>query len=215
MKEVFTLKEIMENKDLAISIAEDIEEIPEDTSVTYSVWAIGYDNNSEVTDTDMFIKVFANPDKAIEFVKKLTLADIVRLAAEEHIEFELTENVSYISVEVETVIEDPENDGTMNIGTIYKRELWIDDEYSNEEDAPEDEYSEAVQVTAKDYRLLEDGSLEVDCDVLKNFNKNDMVQIWFTDETWFTDENKDYRPILTYKIISKTTDNKFICEFIY
>mgnify|MGYP006974372196 CR=1 FL=1 len=81
------------------------------------------------------------------------------------------------------------------------------DEYGDEEDAPEDEYSEVVPVTAKDYRLLEDGSLEIDCDILKNFNKNDMVQIWFTDE--------DHKSILTYKIISKTTGNKFICEFIY
>ena len=208
-KEVMTVKEIMENEALAIHIVEDIEDIPEDTSVSYSVWAIGYTNGSEVTDADMFIKEFSDPDEAIEFAKKLTLADIVHQAAEEHTEVEPIENVSYISIEVETVIEDAENDETMNIGTIYKRELWIDGEYGDEEDAPEDEYSEVVPVTAKDYKILEDGSLEIGCDILKNFNKNDMVQIWFTDE------NKDCRSILTYKIISKTTDDKFICEFIY
>lgn len=206
-KEIMTVKEIMENEELAVHIAEDIEDFPEDTPVSYAVWAIGYANGSEVTDTDMFIKEFSDPDEAVEFAKKLTLADIVHQAAEEHTEAEPTENVSSISIEVETVIEDTENDETMNIGTIYKRELWIDGEYGDEEDAPEDEYSEVVPVTAKDYRLLEDGSLEIDCDILKNFNKNDMVQIWFTDE--------DHKSILTYKIISKTTGNKFICEFIY
>lgn len=210
MKEVLTLKEAMENKDLAKHIAEDIDEIPEDTEVTYELWAIGYNADGAVTDTEMFIADFKNPDVAIEFAKKVTMADIVHQAAEEHDGSTPAENVTYISLEVETVVDEDE-DGTMNIGTIYKRELWIDGEYGSEEDIPEpeDEYSEVVPVTAKDYKLLEDGSLEISCDILKNFNKNDMVQIWFTDE------NKDYHPILTYKIISKTTGNKYICEFVY
>lgn len=206
MKEVLTLKEVMENKDLAKFIAEDLDEIPEDAEVTYELWAIGYNADGAVTDTEMFIAEFKDPDAAIEFAKKVTMADIVHQAAEEHDGSTPAENVTYISLEVETVVDEDE-DGTMNIGTIYKRELWIDGEYGDEEDAPEDEYSEVVPVTSKDYRLLEDGSLEIDCDVLKNFNKNDMVQIWFTDE--------DHKSILTYKIISKTTGNKFICEFIY
>ena len=206
MKEVFTLKEVMENKDLAKFIAEDLDEIPEDAEVTYELWAIGYNANGAVTDTEMFIAEFKDPDAAIEFAKKVTMADIVHQAAEEHDGSTPAENVASISLEVETVVDEDE-DGTMNIGTIYKRELWIDGEYGDEEDAPEGEYSEVVPVTAKDYRLLEDGSLEIDCDILKNFNKNDMVQIWFTDE--------DHKSILTYKIISKTTGNKFICEFIY
>lgn len=206
MKEVLTLKEVMENKDLAKFIAEDLDEIPEDAEVTYELWAIGYNADGAITDTEMFIAEFKDPDAAIEFAKKVTMADIVHQAAEEHDGSTPAENVTYISLEVETVVDEDE-DGTMNIGTIYKRELWIDGEYGDEEDAPEDEYSEVVPVTAKDYRLLEDGSLEIDCDILKNFNKNDMVQIWFTDE--------DHKSILTYKIISKTTGNKFICEFIY
>lgn len=206
MKEVLTLKEVMENKDLAKFIAEDLDEIPEDAEVTYELWAIGYNADGAVTDTEMFIAEFKDPDAAIEFAKKVTMADIVHQAAEEHDGSTPAENVTYISLEVETVVDEDE-DGTMNIGTIYKRELWIDGEYGDEEDAPEDEYSEVVPVTTKDYRLLEDGSLEIDCDILKNFNKNDMVQIWFTDE--------DHKSILTYKIISKTTGNKFICEFIY
>lgn len=206
MKEVLTLKEVMENKDLAKFIAEDLDEIPEDAEVTYELWAIGYNADGAVTDTEMFIAEFKDPDAAIEFAKKLTMADIVHQAAEEHDGSTPADNVTYISLEVETVVDEDE-DGTMNIGTIYKRELWIDGEYGDEEDAPEDEYSEVVPVTAKDYRLLEDGSLEIDCDILKNFNKNDMAQIWFTDE--------DHKSILTYKIISKTTGNKYICEFIY
>lgn len=206
-KEIMTLKEIMENKDLAKHIAEDIEDFPEDTPVTYAVWAIGYTTDSCITDTEMYLGEFVDPDRAIDAAKKLTLADVIHKAAEEDDGTEPAEDVAYISIEVETVIDDEDEEGTMNIGTIYKRELWIDGEYGDEEDAPEDEYSEVVPVTSKDYRLLEDGSLEIGCDILKNFNKNDMVQIWFTDE--------DNKSILTYKIISKTTANKFICEFIY
>ena len=190
-------------------VTEDLEDFDGDLPVTYEVWAIGYNGDDAITDTEMYVAEFTDPDKAIERAKQLTLADIVHQAAEEDDGTEPTSDVRHIVIEVETVVEDEDEEGTMNVGTIFKRDLWIDGEYSDEEDAPEDEYSEVVPVTAKDYTLLEDGSIEVSCDILKNFNKNDMVQIWFTDE------NKDYKSILTYKIISKTTANKYICEFVY
>lgn len=208
-REINTIKDLMNDEELMSHVTEDLEDFDIDSAVTYEVWAIGYDEGSAITDTDMLIGEFADPDKAIEKAKVLTLADIIHQAAEEDNGATPAENVAYISIEVETVVDDEDGEVTMNVGTIYKRELWIDGEYGNEEDVPEDEYSEVVPVTSKDYKLLEDGSLEIDCDILKNFNKNDMVQIWFTDE------NEEYKTILTYKIISKTTANKFVCEFIY
>ena len=42
---------------------------------------------------------------------------------------------TYFSIEVETVVEDPEEDGTMNLGTVYSRVLWLDGEYGSEEEA--------------------------------------------------------------------------------
>ena len=111
MKEVLTLKEVMENKDLAKHIAEDIDEIPEDTEVTYELWAIGYNADGAVTDTEMFIAEFKDPDAAIEFAEKVTMADIVHQAAEEHDGSAPAENVTYISLEIETVIDEDE-DGT-------------------------------------------------------------------------------------------------------
>lgn len=206
MKEVTTIKTLSEDKDLMKYVTEDLEDFNEETPVTYEVWAIGYTADNVITDTDMLVGEFTNPDQAVEKAKTVTLADIVHQAAEEHDGSEPADNVAYISIEVETVVDD-EEEGTMNVGTIYKRELWIDGEYGDEANIPEDEYSEVIPVTTKDYKLLEDGSLEIDCEILKNFNKNDTVQIWFTDE--------DGKAILTYKIISKTTANKFICEFIY
>lgn len=205
MKEVTTIKTLSEDKDLMKYVTEDLEDFNEETPVTYEVWAIGYTADDEVTDTDMLIGEFTDPDQAVEKAKAITLADIVHQAADEHDGSEPADDVAYISIEVETVVDD-EEEGTMNVGTVYKRTIVLMEE-CDIEDLLEDEYSEVIPVTTKDYKLLEDGSLEIDCEILKNFNKNDTVQIWFVDE--------DGKAILTYKIISKTTANKFICEFVY
>jgi hypothetical protein len=205
MKEVTTIKTLSEDKDLMKHVTEDLEDFDEATPITYEVWAIGYTADDEITDTDMLIGEFTDPDQAVEKAKAITLADIIHQAAEEHDGSEPADDVAYISIEVETVVDD-EEEGTMNVGTVYKRTIVLMEE-CDVEDLLEDEYSEVIPVTTKDYKLLEDGSLEIDCEILKNFNKNDTVQIWFVDE--------DGKAILTYKIISKTTANKFICEFVY
>lgn len=212
MKEINTVKALVEDKDLSKYITEDLEDFDETEVVTYEIWAIGYDVDGNITDTDMLIDAFSDPDAAVEKAKTITAADIIHQAAEEYDGSELVTDVAYVSIEVETVLTDGE-DGTMNVGTIYKRDLWLDGEYGDEEDFQEsaedqeDEYSEVIPVTSKDYKLLEDGSLEISCDILKDYNKNDTVQIWFVDE--------DNKAIIAYKIISKTTANKYICEFIY
>lgn len=208
MKEVNTVKELMEDKDLMRYVTEYLDDFADDTVVTYEVWAIGYDEHGAITDTDMYITESEDPDVAIEKAKALTLADIIHQASEEDNGTEPISSVTCISIEVETVVDD-EEEGTMNVGTIYKRDIWLDGEYDDEEDVTEDEYSAVVPITNKEYTLLEDGSIEVDCLTLKDFNKNDMVQFMFIDE------NADTTPIITYKIISKTTANKYICEFVY
>lgn len=196
------VKELFENEELMNSIVEDIEDIPKDSIVSYEVWALGYTATEDCTDDGILIGEFANPDEAVKFADNITLETINELSDDKY-----DNDTAYFSVEVETVVEDPDDDdfGTVNIGSIYVRNIWID----GTEDTLADDYTNTVAVTSKDYKLLEDGYLEIDCSILKDFNKNDMVKIWFTDE------NKDYKTILTYKIISKTTANKFICEFIY
>ena len=201
------LKDLMENEALVKNITEDIDEIPEDAEVTYEVWAIGYNKEDVVTDSEMFIRDFNDPDEAVDFASKVTLADIVHQAAEEDDGSTPTDEVAYISVEVESVIADGEDD-TMNIGTVYKRDLWIDGEYGSEEDIEDfEDFDPIVELSDADYELSEEGDLLVDCKVLKDFNKNDYVKVKFI--------NEDNAPVLTYKIISKTTANKFICEFEY
>lgn len=198
-----TTEELMKNEELAEFVTEDLEDFEPSTEIGYAVWAIGYKADGTVTEADMLIGEFQNPDEAIAKAKSVTLADVVHQAAEEDDGSE-PEDVAFISIEVETVVDCEE--GTMNIGTIFKKEIPVcedDDGYE------EDEYSEVVCIRTDEYTLLEDGSIEVDCSILKDFNKNDNVQFMFIEE------NSDSTPILTYKIISKTTANKYICEFIY
>lgn len=196
------VKDLMNNEELMQYIMEDLEDFPAGSPITYEVWALGYDRFEAITDSELLLAEFSDPDKAVEYAKQLTLADIVYKASEEDTDIEQADDIDYISVEVETVLSDPNDEfvgGTINIGSIYKKEI------SLYEDEPEEE-DEIVSLHADDYTLLDDGTLEVRRALLKNFNKNDQVKVMFVDE--------DNKPILTYKIISKI-GNLFICEFIY
>jgi hypothetical protein len=197
------VKDLMNNEELMKHVVEDLEDFPEGSPVTYEVWALGYNHLDELTDSELLLATFEDPDKAVEYAKQLTLADIVYKASEEDTDIEQADDIDYISVEVETVLSDPDDEfvgGTINIGTVYKKEISIYEDESEDEE-------EIVSLHANDYNLLDDGNIEVSRVFLINFNKNDRLQIMFADE--------DNTPILTYKIISETTANTFICEFIY
>lgn len=196
------VKDLMNNEELMQYILEDLEDFPEGSPVTYEVWALGYDRFEATTDAELLLATFEDPDKAVEYAKQITLADIVHKASEEDTDMEHTINVDHISVEVETVLSDPNDEfvgGAINVGTIYRKEISIYEDESAEED-------EIVSLSEDDYTLLDDGTLEVRCSLFKNYNKNDRVKVMFIDE--------DNKPILTYKIISKI-GNLFICEFIF
>ena len=118
-----TLRELKENDFLVNSIVEDLDDFSEDTKVAYEVWAIGYRGDCLVDGTELLLLDFTDPDEAIRYSRDLVLADVVQKAWEESDdEAYPVETVDYISIEVETVIDDNEN-GTMNIGTIYKKDL--------------------------------------------------------------------------------------------
>ena len=78
----------------------------------------------------------------------------------------------------------------MNIGTIYRDELWLD-----ELAAELGDYSNVVCVSNKDFEILEDGTMKVSCELLKDFNKNDHVLLEFVEE--------NPPAVLEYKIMSK------------
>lgn len=188
-----TVKDLIINEELMWHISEDLEDFNPDAKVIYEVWAMGYDEYDEITDTEFLLKEFDNPDEAVAYAKEVTLADIVALTSDGS---EPDETIALIQVEVETVVDDEDEEETMNVGTIYYKTVYN-----------KDEYADIVSLSKTDYELLEDGSIAVPCKLLECFNKNDHFQAMFTDE--------DNQPILTYKIISKTTDNKFICEYVY
>ena len=213
-----TIKDVVNNDELLNSITEDIEDFDENTEVTYEVWAIGYDADKNITDTEMLIGEFDNPDAAVEKAKNLSLADIVQQASEEYDGTEPTADVAYISVEVETVVADEADDDLMNIGTIYQRELWIDGEYGSEEnvedlgfeDCEDDDYPEDQIVVLNDgeYEVLEDNTLKVKCSALGGFNKNDIVMVYFPKEEF----------PMEYKIMSRVMyedGDYYHCELTY
>lgn len=193
-----TIKELKNRDELVKHIVEDLDDFEDDTVVSYEVWAIGYDPEDNVTDAESYFASFEDPDEAIEYAQKITLPDIICMTPDDDTESDY--DISYISVEVETVVKEDEE--SYNVGTIFKTPVWISDE-----EGPADEYINIVEVSSSDYELLEDGSIKIDRELLEDFNKNDTVQVKYIDE--------DNQPIMTYKIISKTTDNSFICEFIY
>lgn len=129
-----TIKDLLANEELLENIVEDIEDIPEDTEVFYSVWALGHDKNNQLTDDEVLVGEFTDPDAAVEYAEKVTLEQVNELG------FGDPDPASvYFSIEVETVIGDPDNEdgGTLNIGTVYTRDLWIDGEYGSTDCLPD------------------------------------------------------------------------------
>ena len=189
---MITVKDLFENEELMRNIVEDIEDLPEDTEVLYAVWALGYDIEDEPTDVEHLIGEFADPDEAVKCAKEFTLekfkADYEKPYAD----------TAYLSIEVETVVGDPDDEdgGTMNIGTICSRVLWLNGECPSESD--EDfpiPAEDIVAMTEEDYELLEDGTLKVSVNLLKDFNKNDTIRVQFL--------NENNTGLLPYKIMSK------------
>jgi hypothetical protein len=199
------VKELFENEELMKNIVEDIDYIPEDTEVFYAVWALVYTCGEERLDAEILVGEFDNPDEAVACAKKVSFETLREAGYEEP-----DEDTVYFSVEVETVIGDPDDeDGcTMNIGTIYQRELWIDGEYGSEDDAP-CSVASVVAITPNDYFILDDGLFRVRTDFLQEYKVGDVVSFYFIDEP-----DSD---MLTYKLLSVTAydgDEYFDCELL-
>ena len=193
-----TVKELFENEELMNNIVEDLDDIPEDTEVCYEVWALGYTADEDCTEDEVLIGEFTDPDEAVACAEKATIEQINELGFGKP-----DPTTAYFSIEVETVIEDSDDEdgGTMNLGTVYSRELWIDGEYGSEEETglEDDEESDIedpiVAVCKDDYELLEDGTLKLSAKFMKGFNKNDYIRVQFIDEP---DAAR-----LPYRIVSK------------
>ena len=185
----------MENmNDIVNKLVEDID-IPEDIPVAYEVWAIGYDEDRTVDASEMYITAFTDPDEAVAYAKGLTAADILTFAEETCVSSEAYADVEGIIVEVETTVLDENND-SINIGTVYRSKLELFEEVPD-----------FVCLSNNEFEVIEEtGNIQIPCNILKEYNKNDIITVLFTDE------EKPW-PI-EYKIISKTTSGYYICEFV-
>jgi hypothetical protein len=170
------VKELFENEELMNNIVEDIEDIPEDSEVTYEVWALGYDKEDNITDVEFCLESFDTLDSALTYLKSLTLEDVFMNYGTCHDDTtnEDLVDVAYFTLEIETVVNTFE--GTTNLGTACQRDLWIDGEYGSEEDV-----NHFVSLSENEFEILEDNTVKVRCELLKDFNKNDLVRFYFPD----------------------------------
>jgi len=102
---------------------EELDDFDPNEEVTYLVCALGYDENDDCTDCEVYLEEFEDPAEAIAFAKTVNLEKLLQKAVEQ--KADITET-AYFSLEVETVIEceDPE-DGTENIDTIWETQINI------------------------------------------------------------------------------------------
>lgn len=195
-------KELITNKELVNDIAESLEDFTQGSEAKYDLWVVGRDCKN-VAVAELFIYEF---DAHKDAVAKAETVDITFV--EEQTDMTITDycgtnNIDHFSVEIETVITDPEDDdSTMNIGTIYKRDLWLDGEYGSEEELGFDG-EPIIALESRDYEILDDNTIKIRAELLHGFNENNSVHIYFAD-------NKD-SDILTCKIVS-CEDSYFYCE---
>lgn len=102
---------------------EEFDDFAPNEEVIYLVCALGYNEDDDCTDCEVYLEEFEDPAEAIAYAKTVDLAAILQHAVEQKADISET---AYFSLEVETVVEceDPE-DGTENIDTVYQRDIWI------------------------------------------------------------------------------------------
>lgn len=190
---------VINYSDFLKGLEDTLNDLPDTTDITYEVWALGYTSDNKITDTEIFLEEFDDLDKAKAYAEKLTVKEILEYEDAAKL---VDDRVAYFMIEVQTVVDDPDDDGTISLISTINKELWIADD-------PEDEEPQVVIALSKDdYTVLEDGTLKVSCECLKGFNKNDYVMFHFIGE------ESDY---IMYKIISKVAYNDgdyYHCEFI-
>ena len=102
---------------------EELEDFEANEEITYLVCALGYNENDQPTDCEVYLEEFKLPDEAIAFAKSVNLMKLLQYAVEQKADISET---AYFLLEVETVVEceDPE-DGTENIDTIWEDRIDI------------------------------------------------------------------------------------------
>ena len=108
----------------------DIEELEDEfddfdpnEEVTYLVCALGYNEDDDCTDCEVYLEEFEDPAEAIAFAKTVDLEKLLQYAAEQKADISET---AYFNLEVETVVPfDAPDEGTENIDTIWEMQINI------------------------------------------------------------------------------------------
>jgi len=90
----------------------DLDELGEVVAepASYQVWVLGYDENEAITDYEVLVKEFHDPDAAIAFAKNY-------IDTQEYLKLDPPAEIAYAEVLVETVVD--EEDWEENIGTLF------------------------------------------------------------------------------------------------
>lgn len=146
--------------------------------VSYEVWTLGYDRFDILTPFEYLMGSFTNPDAAVDRARTLAVPDL---------EEKIPDEVSYFSIEVETVA------AGLNAGTIYRRHL--------ENTKPVAD----LWIKETDYELTEEGNLKITGSKIKHLKTGYYINMSISGRP-------EAEPILL-KVIYKE-DNFIVCEFI-
>ena len=201
-------KDLITNPEFVNNLAESLEDIPQDSSAKYTLWIIGLDEADEPTD-ELFIYEFDTLEEAIAKADTVDIKFISEQIDSSILYYCDYTGISYFSVEVETVVPDPDGDSgdsMISAGTVYHRDLFLEGD-------PEEEIGlngePIIALSSGDYEILDNNDFKIRKEVLKDYNKNDSVYVYCED-----DSNSD---ILELKIISKVVykdGDYYHCEMV-
>lgn len=114
----------MLNENIKESFAvEEFDDFDINEEITYLVCALGYNENNECTNCEVYLKEFELPDEAVAFAKAVDLAELLQYVAAQKADISET---AYFSLEVESVVKYKDlEDGDENIDTIWATQIDI------------------------------------------------------------------------------------------
>lgn len=99
---------------------EELEDFEANEEVVYLVCALGYNEQDEATDCEVYLEEFEDPAEAIAFAKTVDLEKLLQYVADQKADISET---AYFSLEVETVV--AYEDCSENIDTIWQTQINI------------------------------------------------------------------------------------------
>ena len=192
-------KDLITNPEFAEVIAESLEDFSQDSLAKYELWIIGYNLDNEPV-SELFVYAFDDPEEAITKAETIDTKFIEEQTEMSIADYYNSHEIERISVEVETTIEDADD---LSAGTIYKRELLLDEECEIGLDG-----DPIIALSSSDFEILDNNVFKIRKGILRDYHKDDFIHIYITD-----DPDSD---ILELKITTDVTyddDDYYHCVF--